>query len=243
MPTEQPLVDVAQAMVAASAVDLLSDAGVRFPAEVVSRDGATVRGTVSQLDVQAGTRMSCRVMIGDMPHQVIVSVEEACGHFDKRAVRLAVVSSAVDPRRRSSPRAAFEVAATLTAGACERLAVGESLGGMMHDVSEGGVGVVVADLRPQTNDIYELDLRLFEGAIRQEIRVQSFRPGSRPGTLLLGCQFASVSAETLEVVKDLLARLDQPAPDAGPSLRGKLGMGSKASPSPEHRRRWYGFPS
>jgi hypothetical protein len=51
-------------------------------------------------------------------------------------------------------------------------------------------------------------MRLFEGSVRQEIRVRSRRPAGRSNTQILGCEFQSVSAKTLDVVRNLLLRLD-----------------------------------
>ena len=75
----------------------------------------------------------------------------------------------------------------------------------------------MTDLRPRENDLYRLELRSFEGVVRQEIRIQSRRPGPRSGTQLLGCEFRFASANTLDVMRKLSARLTHRAGQAGPT--------------------------
>jgi hypothetical protein len=105
------------------------------------------------------------------------------------------------------------------AGICDRVVPGDAISATVRDVSEGGIGLLVADLRPRTKDYYRLDVRFFEGHIRQEVRVRSRRPTARPGGQILGCEFIFASAETLDVVQRLLVRL---GPRAEPRLREQL---------------------
>jgi hypothetical protein len=204
--------ETAEALVAASEVDFLNEDGEPINVWTISCEKAFVRASAPRLAVRAGMRLACRLLIDGVPYQTVVVVTEATGRSDTRAAtRLEVVSSQIDPLHRATPRTVLETAATLTAQICDRIVPGETILGTVHDVSEGGIALVVADTRPRIKDLFQLDLRFFEGAIHQEVRVQSSRPGPRSGTTILGCGFISRSANTLKVVERLLSRLDERA--------------------------------
>jgi hypothetical protein len=222
---EATLIEGADAMVAASALDLETDTGDTINVWTIAREGAFVRASAPRLEVRAGMRLVCRLVIGTTPHLIVLVVAEAVGHSAMRAtIRLEVVSARVDPLRRKFQRADLEVPVTLTARICQRVVPDEAVSGVIHNVSEGGVGVVVADLRPRDKDLYRLELRSFEGVVRQEIRVQSRRPGPRPGSQLLGCEFMFVSSNTVDVMRKLSVRLTHRTVDGGPALRDELGI-------------------
>jgi hypothetical protein len=222
-------IEAADAMVAASVLDLETETGELINVWTIARDDAFVRASAARLEVRTGMRLVCRLIIGDTPHLIVLVVAEAVGHSAMRAtIRLEVVSARVDPLRRIFPRADLEVAVTLTARICQQVVPDEAISGMIHNVSEGGVGVVVTDLRPRDNDLYRLELRSFEGVVRQEIRVQSRRPGPRSGSQLLGCEFRFASANTLDVMRKLSGRLTHRAGEVGPALRDELGTADAA---------------
>jgi hypothetical protein len=68
-----------------------------------------------------------------------------------------------------------------------------------------------------------LDVRLFEGAVQQDIRVRSVRTGGH-GTKVLGCAFTAISPQTLATVNGLLGRIDRQADAPSVGVREVLGI-------------------
>jgi hypothetical protein len=118
----------------------------------------------------------------------------------QRTARAGARRVTLDARERAAHRFDFEVNATLIASVCDRVVPGEELSAVVRDVSEGGVALIVADQRPRPGDLYRLDMRLFEGAVRQGIRVRSVRSAGH-GTKVLGCSFTAISPDTLAAVR------------------------------------------
>lgn len=227
MTNDELLSQAARALVGESAVDMTTDDGRTLEVWTISSDGAGVRGSAPRLEVREGMGLTCRLMIDGMPHRIAATVETAEFQSQSRAaLTLRVLESTVDGYRRQSKRVDVSVAATLTALVCDRLVPGEPLSGVMGDLSEGGVAVTVADLRPRSGDRFGVRVRVVEGTVDSEIRVMSARTGDQPGTQLLGCSFLQPSAQTQGIVARLLARLDaaEPAPRTAPSPFPKHGL-------------------
>jgi hypothetical protein len=66
-------------------------------------------------------------------------------------------------------------------------------------------------------------VRLFEGAVQQDIRVRSVRTGGH-GTKVLGCAFTAISSETMATVSGLLGRIDRHDDAPRASVREVLGI-------------------
>jgi hypothetical protein len=106
---------------------------------------------------------------------------------------------------------------------CDRVVPGEEISAVVRDVSEGGVALVVSDQRPRPGDLYRLDMRLFEGVVRQDVRVRSVRSAGH-GAKVLGCAFTAISPDTAATVGDLLSRIDREASGPGLNIREALGI-------------------
>jgi hypothetical protein len=215
MTNDELLAQAAGALVGESAVDMTTDDGRTLEVWTISSDGSGVRGSAPRLDVREGMGLTCRLLIGGMPHRIVTTVETAVFQSQSRAaLTLRVLEATVDGYRRQAKRVDVSVPATLTALVCDRLVPREALSAVMDDLSEGGVAVTVADMRPRSGDRYRVRLRVFEGTLDNEVRVMSARAGDQPGTQLLGCSFLQPSADTHSLVARLLARLDASGPAA-----------------------------
>lgn len=219
MTNDELLRRAAAALVGESAVDMTTDDGRTLEVWTISSDGCGVRGSAPRLEVREGMGLTCRLMIDGMPHRIAATIEAAEFQSQTRAaLTLRVLEVSVDGYRRQAKRVDLAVAATLTALVCDRLVPGEPLSAVMDDLSEGGVAVTVADLRPRPGDRFGVRLRVFEGTLDSEVRVMSARPGDQPGTQLLGCSFLQPSAETQAIVNRLLARVDAAEPTSEPGV-------------------------
>lgn len=212
------------------------------PVEVwtIASDEGSVRASAPRVRVRDGMLMRCRLLIDGRPYYVVVTVADATGQSVERAsITLNVIGVTLDARERAAHRFDFEVNATLIASVCDRVVPGEELSAVVRDVSEGGVALIVADQRPRPGDLYRLDMRLFEGAVRQDIRVRSVRAGGH-GAKVLGCAFTAISPDTVATVSGLLGRIDREAKAGAPrvNIREALGItgdvyGDSPNPAPQ----------
>jgi hypothetical protein len=214
----------AEALVAASALQMETE--TEGPVEVwtIASDERSVRASAPRVRVRDGMLMRCRLLIDGRPYYVIVTVADSTGQSVERAsITLNVIGIKLDDHERAAHRFDFEVNATLIASVCDRVVPGEEISAVVRDVSEGGVALVVSDQRPRPGDLYRLDMRLFEGVVRQDVRVRSVRSAGR-GAKVLGCAFTAISPDTAATVGDLLSRIDREASGPGLNIREALGI-------------------
>jgi hypothetical protein len=225
----------AEALVAASSLQMETETEGFVEVWTIASDEGSVRASAPRVRVRDGMLMRCRLLIDGRPYFVIVTVADATGQSAERAsITLNVIGVTLDARERVAHRFDFEVNATLIASVCDRVVPGEELSAVVRDVSEGGVALIVADQRPRPGDLYRLDMRLFEGAVRQDIRVRSVRTGGH-GTKVLGCAFTAITPDTLATVSGLLGRIDREAGAPSVNVREALGITGDVygdSPSP-----------
>ncbi|HEX5197390.1 MAG TPA: PilZ domain-containing protein [Gaiellales bacterium] len=201
----------------------------------IASDEGSVRASVPPARVHDGMLMRCRLLWDDRPYYVTVSVADTTERLTARAsITLNVIGVTRDAQERATRRVEFEVNATLIASECDRIAPGERLSAVVRDVSEGGMGLIVADQRPQPGDLYRLDMRLFEGRVREDVRVRSARTAAH-STQLLGCAFTVSSPETLATVSGLLGRIDRQADAPSRSVREVLGITGEVDSDPPGR--------
>jgi len=231
---DDTLVRAAEALVAESALDMADEDGQLIEVWTITSDGVALQASAPRLAVREGMRLAGRIVFDQRPHRVVVEVTEATILSDRRAgLLLTVIEAEIDGFQRESERVPMSLRGTLTALICDRVVPGEPLTITVHDVSEGGMGLSVADRRPRTRDLYRLDMRTFEGAIRQDMQVRSARPGDHPNTQILGCAFVAPSAQTISVVRHILQRHDDHHPTPQTDTRHALGL----SPQPETQGR------
>jgi predicted GNAT family acetyltransferase len=209
--SDHKLFRAAEALVAESALDMTAQDGQVIEVWTIGSDGAKLRASAPRLSVRQGMTLSCRIVFDDRPHRVVAQVTEATIQSERRAaLLLTIVEATIDGFQRSAERVPMSLRGTLTALVCDRVVSGEPLATTVHDISQGGMGLTVADRRPRPQDLYRLDLRTFEGAISQEIRVRSARPSDQPHSQILGCAFVTPSAHTISVIRQILQRQHAP---------------------------------
>jgi PilZ domain len=214
----------AEVLVAASSVQMETETDGLVEVWTISSDEGSIRASAPRVRVRDDMLMRCRLLIDGRPYLVMVNVADATGRSAERAsITLNVIRVTLDVQERATHRFEFEVNATLTASVCDRIVPGEKLSAVVRDVSEGGMALIVSDHRPRPGDLYRLDVRLFEGAVQQDIRVRSVRTGGH-GTKVLGCAFTAISPETVATVSGLLGRIDRPDDAPSVSVREVLGI-------------------
>jgi hypothetical protein len=214
----------AEALVAASSLQMETETEGLVEVWTIASDERSVRASAPRVRVRDGLLMRCRLLIDGRPYYVVVTVADATEQSAERAsITLNVIGVTLDAQERAAHRFDFEVNATLIASVCDRVVPGEELSAVVRDVSEGGVALVVADQRPRPGDLYRLDMRLFEGAVSQDIRVRSVRSGGH-GAKVLGCAFTVISPGTQAAVSGLLGRIDREASAPAVNIREALGI-------------------
>jgi PilZ domain len=221
---DDTLVQAAAALVAESALDMTDEDGQVIEVWTISSDGATVRASAPRLAVREGMLLACRIVFEQRPHRVVAQITEATIASDRRAgLLLAIVAASLDGFQRETERLPMSLRGTLTALVCDRVVPGEPIPITVLDMSEGGMGLLVTDRRPRTDDLYHLELRTFEGALSQDVRVRSTRAGHQPNTHILGCAFIAPHTTTLTVVRRILQRQQNP-PTAPQDIRHTPGV-------------------
>jgi PilZ domain len=228
------LIRAAEALVAESALDMAGEDGQVIEVWTIASDGATLRASAPRLAVREGMRLACRLVFDQRPHRVVVEVTEATIVSDRRAgLLLTVVEAGIDGFQRETERVPMSLRGVLTALVCDRVVPGELITATVHDLSEGGMGMIVADRRPRPRDLYRVDLRTFGGAISQDIQVRSARPSDQANCQILGCAFVAPTAETISVVGRILQRQHDPQPARHADIRHELGL----APDPQTQAR------
>lgn len=229
MAPEQLLSRSASALVDESAIEMTTADGRVLEIWTIESDGAILRASGPRLEVREGLVLRCRLVIDGIPRQLTALIERAeMQSVSRAALLLRVVAAEGDGQRRRSRRIEAAVPAILHPIVCDRLVPGQTLRGVIDDLSAGGVAVAVRDLRPRPNDRLRLSARSFEGVIDCELRVTSVRPGNGPGTLVVGCAFLEPSDQVLAIVRRLQARLDGAGAAARPDdVRAALGIGGE----------------
>ena len=216
----------ARAMVDESAVEMTTDDGGVLEVWTIASDGSAVRASAPRLAVRVGMTLTCRLVIDELPHRVDAQVETAEIQSQTRAaLLLRVTAVTVDGQRRRAARIEASVPASLTALVCDRMVPGETVPAVIDDISIGGVALSVADTRARPGDRLRLRARVFEGVVDCELRVTSARPGSAPGTQVIGGPFITADAQAETAVANLIDRLQvsRPAP-SNPDIRTSLGL-------------------
>jgi hypothetical protein len=202
--------EVATLLVGASAIDMVSESGKTIEIWTISSDGASIRASAPRLEVFQGMRLECRLLVGGLPHRVMVVVEDATVQSERRAaLRLRVAEVTADGSRRGSERIEVHVAAEMIALVCDRIVPADRLVGHVVDLSVTGIAISVSDTRIRAGDLMRLHARFLEGPITTEVRVKRTFP-TDTNTVVAGCAFASPAPETQQTVQSVLARLRKP---------------------------------
>jgi PilZ domain len=200
---------VAQLLVDASAVEMVSENGALVEVWTISCEGAAVRASAPRLQIAQDMRLACRLVIAGVPHRVSVIITDAQVHSVKRAALLLdVVEATADGFTRASERVDLAAQATLTAQVCGRLVPGESVSAQIVDLSQTGCGATVADSRPRTGDRMRLYCRFIEGEIDCDARIKTAVSAAN-GQTRLGFAFIAPSATVESVTTHVLARLNR----------------------------------
>ncbi|HEU0193639.1 MAG TPA: PilZ domain-containing protein [Gaiellales bacterium] len=206
VPTPTPD-EVADALVAESALDMVDDEGNSVEVWTIACEGATVNGSAPRLQVHQGMRLTAELMIDGLPYLVAAHVEDAGYRTEKRAsVQMRVTE--VDPAgaRRGEERVALTVTGNLHALSCDRLPDRHEFRADLVDLSPASVGFRADDVRLAPGDLLALHCRFFEGTLEAAARVTSVTP-VRPGNLRVGCRLEALDAPTATMLGQVIERL------------------------------------
>jgi hypothetical protein len=230
--TDEQYEAVASALVGESAVEMVTEDGGMVEVWTISHQGALVTASAPRLLVREGMRLRCRLRLDANSYRIAALIITATIQSHTRAsLTLRIDEATIDRMQRASQRFQLAQTGSITALVCDRVVPGEQINVALHDISQGGVALQAADLRPRPNDRYRLQLRFFEGPIDCEIRVLSIRPTNQPGTQTLGCTLLAPTPQTERTLHRILSRLQTITPMREPQTP------SAASPStPNHLR-------
>ncbi len=196
----------AEALVAASALDMTSSAGADLEVWTISYDGSRVRASAPRLDVREGIDLRADLMLDGLPHTVTAHVlETEYRSADRAAIVLQVTEVVATGKRRFEERVGVATEVTITAVSCDRLADGDTLRTVAVDVSPSGIGLSVLDSRVRTGDVLALHCRFIHGVVDEEVRVMrttSFDSGQR----IAGCRFVNGRAASNAVIDRVMHR-------------------------------------
>lgn len=200
-------VEAAALMVAASAVDVRTDRGETIELWTISNDGDVVRASGPRLAVASGMRLECRLANEGAPLQIAAVIESAEYRSAARAaLELRIETVATEARQRRAARVPLNVQATLRAEVCDRLPPGEAVPGVLADLSDSGVAVVITEDRVRAGDRMRLSARVVEGRIDCDVRVARIA-ATTSGGLMAGCSFID-AAQVAPLLGRVLSRLE-----------------------------------
>jgi hypothetical protein len=219
--------EVAQRMVAASAVDVETRDGGTVEVWTINADGDTVQASGLRLQLWGGMQLSWRFLDDDgTPYRAEIDVLESRFRSSSRAdLTLQVMAVTVDRSSRAHARYPVTGAASLTAVNCERIVDGDRLHAAFHNLSLSGMALVVFDGRVRPGDRFILRSRFMEGAIDTEIRVA--RVGRSPGgqDLLVGAFFLHPTPNLAATVQAIVERFGlHRRSTTGAGIREALGI-------------------
>jgi hypothetical protein len=196
----------AEALVAASALDMTSSAGAVVEIWTLSNDGNSIRATAPRLDVREGIDLRADLPLEGLPYTVTAHIAEAGYRSPARAALVLVVTD-VSPTgaRRLEDRVGVATNVTMTAVSCGRLLEGDTMDTVAVDVSPSGIGLSVLDSRVNSGDIFAVHCRFIHGEVNQRVQVvrtTSFDSGQR----IAGCRFVDGTAATNAVIDRVMHR-------------------------------------
>jgi len=207
VPPTPTLDEVAHALVAESALEMLDEEGDALEVWTIACEGAMVDASAPRLQVHEGMTLSAELMLDGLPYAVRVRVEQAGYRSEKRAsLRCRVTQVAPAGARRGEQRVALAVSGSLHALSCDRLPDRHEFRADLVDLSAGSVGFRADDVRLAPGDLLALHCRFFEGTLEAAARVTAVTP-VRSGNLRVGCRLESLDAPTATMLGQVVERL------------------------------------
>jgi hypothetical protein len=207
LPPTPTLDEVAHALVAESALDMLGDEGNAVEVWTIACRGAMVDGSGPRLQVHEGMTLSSELMIDGLPYAVGVRVEKAGYRSEKRAsLQLRVTQVEPPGARRDEQRVKLTMSGNLHALSCDRLPDRHEFRADLVDLSAGSVGFRADDVRLAPGDLLALHCRFFEGTLEAAARVTAVTM-VRPGDLRVGCRLEALDAPTAMMLEQVVERL------------------------------------
>jgi PilZ domain len=199
--------EVAQALVAESALDMLDDAGMTVEVWTISCNGETVDATAPRLQVQDGMTLTTDLLMDGLPYAVTVRVDQAGYRTEKRAsLRMRVTRVEPAGARRGEERVELTGSGELHALSCDRLPDRHEFRVALSNISSGGVAFRADDVRLTPGDLLALHCRFFEGTLDAAARVVAVTP-VRPGDLRVGCRLEALDVPTATMLGQVIERL------------------------------------
>jgi PilZ domain len=199
--------DIAQALVAESALDMLDESGGTVEVWTIACDGEVVQATAPRLQVQDGMKMTADLLLDGLPYTVAVRVEEAGYRSEKRAsLRMRVTHVEPAGARRGEDRVELTGSGNLHALSCDRLPDRHEFRVALSNISPGGIAFRADDVRLTPGDLLALHCRFFEGTLEAAARVVAVTP-VRPGDLRVGCRLEALDAPSAAMLAQVIDRL------------------------------------
>jgi PilZ domain len=199
--------EVAHALVAESALDMLDEAGSGIEVWTIACDGDAVEGSAPRLQVHDGMTLTAELMLDGLPYAVSVRVEQAGYRSEKRAsLRMRVTGVRPTAARRRERRGQLDLAGALRAVSCDRMPDGHELRVTLADLSATGLGFRAEDVRLAAGDLLAVHCRFFEGPLDASVRVTSVTQMA-PGDLRIGCRLEGIDAPTAQMLGQVVDRL------------------------------------
>jgi hypothetical protein len=207
VPETPTAAEVAQALVAESAIDMRDESGATVEVWTISCDGGVVSGSALRLQVQEGMTLAAELMVDGLPYAIRARVETAGYRSEKRAsLSMRVIRVRPAAARRRERRGQLDVAGGLRAVSCDRIPDQHELRVTLADLSRSGLGVRAEDVRLAAGDLLDVHCRFFEGPLDASLRVTSVTPIA-PGDLRVGCRLEGIDAPTSEMLERVVDRL------------------------------------
>lgn len=202
---------VAQVLVAESAVGMTTDRGGTVELWTIVADGPCVAASAPRLQVAEQMRLTCRLSVDGFTYRVSAVIDRAVVHCQTRAkLMLRVLDALADPVVRRSDRLDVSVRATMVALVCDRIVPDEAFTVAIEDVSSGGFQASVPDRRVCPGDRLRLVGRFLEGPVDCEVCVKWTADTPREDGQRVGCAFIEPSPTVQATVHRLLHRFTAP---------------------------------
>jgi hypothetical protein len=189
---------------AGDVADLETEFGQLVTVQLIELAGARLTATAPRLTLSRGMALTGRVIDanGD-PWRVTMTCHDAIEQADDRMHLTLDVASVAGDDLRQTVRMGIDTSITLTVVAGANLREGDEVRGQLADISRSGLAFsAAADLR--AGDRLMFHARFLEGTVEGELRVVSTRP--EPGATEVGCWFASLAADSADVITRVMAR-------------------------------------
>jgi hypothetical protein len=198
---------VAARLVEESVFDAVTERGAVVELWVIRPTPTGLEASAPAGDVALGMRLGARVIMGGVPHRVVIVVDHVAPRGHGRAgAELRLVHVMPDLSDRSSERTRLSLVGTVTTLHGEHLPAGAADEVTVTDLSRSGFRCTAGETRFRCGDTVNLHCRVVEGAIGADARVIRTE-SARLGGIHVGCEFLTMPPESRWALHGTLRRL------------------------------------